>query len=75
MAEPLPARGSRVRYRVSAGYFYEGTVVDHRPDGTLDISVMAKPLPVKLTARPWWPGDPQECPLRACTHPLKETQP
>lgn len=62
------AIGHQVSYRTAAlGQFYPARVLAVRSNGTLDIEIIA-PSPVTLTERPWWEGEPQHCPLRACTH-------
>ncbi len=63
---PTPEKGARVSYRCVAGYFYKATVLDVRPDGTIDVACDGTP-PLKLTKRPWWNGNPADCPKRACT--------
>ncbi|MDE2096815.1 MAG: hypothetical protein KGL39_06170 [Patescibacteria group bacterium] len=58
-------RGETGSYRCTAGYFVPATILDIRPNGTIDIECQVKP-PLKLTKRPWWNGDKKDCPAQSC---------
>lgn len=59
--------GDECWYRAMIGDFYKAKITSIRSDGTVDISILVTPVPLRLTRRRIFIGEKSECPATHVT--------